>query len=770
MNKGAKIAITAGIVLVGGFLASKAYKYKKIADQLTIDVVGFRVHNFIGKIYQLLKFQVELAIDIKFTNPTSYDINLAIPSVRIFFDGVMIGQTVPNLQEKTIRGGDITTINNILLQVPVKKLIGLGIGKEIFTNKDSVIQALSKRVSFQVYAKVNGMELILKESLSGLGQLGITAGPREIKDGTKYNHLFPTASKAKKVIKPDGDVNNVVETMIQIVAQHSDQVKKLAKKLSANSINQTCSNIFDLAYNYMQYQRDTAGIEELRTPARAWYDGQIRFKQQGDKSAGIDCDDYAIFVGSLLHQLHIPFKFRITKYYGRSYFQHVYVAVPHNGNEIIIDPVLDKFNYEKPYTDEKSDFDMGELGVAGRLNGIGMLSNEDHAAILSLVNASEFEKLEDLDGINGISEQETLEQFGNALLITLKKTREQVQRNPQIIEHVQNPEQLTQMLDQAIKYWNTPKRDAVIDKLAQMEASLEKAGLINQGELEGIDLELEDPQENWQKVEEIPVENFEDSFYNDGSYVYAQINGSYYKTDVAGLGGFFKKIKKGLKHAKKKVKKGAHKLGQNLKKVGKFIAQQNPATIAVRLGVLAGYRLNFLKLANRLAPGFLSWEEAQKEGYSLEAWKKNKATKDKIEKMFKKLGGSRVKFRDAVAKGNHKNKKFPNPIKPKALNGLGMDPGTMTVVMSAGVTVLNVMDAIIKRRMAEKEQKKLHQAEMQKMDKQMDHELQLKKMDMMMGDAGGFSNWIKQNKLAAAGIGVGVVGLTLLGIYKMRRS
>jgi hypothetical protein len=770
MNKGAKIAITAGIVLVGSFLASKAYKYKKIADQLTIDVVGFRVHRFIGKVYQLLKFQVELAIDIKFTNPTSYDIKLAIPSVKIFFDNVMIGQTVPNLQEKTIKGGDITTINNILLQVPVKKLIGLGIGKEIFTNKDSVIQALSKRVSFQVYAKVNGMELILKESLSGLGQLGITAGPREIKDGTKYNHLFPTASKAKKVIKPDGDVDNVVETMIQIVTQHSDQVKKLADKLSANSINQTCSNIFDLAYNYMQYQRDTAGIEELRTPARAWYDGQIRFKQQGDKSAGIDCDDYAIFVGSLLHQLHIPFKFRITKYYGRSYFQHVYVAVPHNGKEIIIDPVLDTYNYEKPYTAEKSDFDMGELGATGRLNGIGMLSNEDHAAILSLANASDFEKLESLNGLDGVSEEQTRKQFDNALFNTLKKTREQVKRNPQVIEHVQNPGQLTQMLDQAIKYWNTPKREAVIDKLAQMEASLEKAGLINQGELEGIDLEVEDPLENWQKVEEIPVQNLEESFYNDGSHVYTQINGSYYKTEVSELGGFFKRIKKGINHIKSRIKKGVRKIGTAIKKVGKFIAQHNPATIAIRLGVLAGYRLNFLKLANRLAPGYLSWKEAEKEGYSKEAWKKNKATKDKIEKMFKKLGGNRTKFRRAVAKGNRKNRKFPNPIKPSALSGLGMDPGTMTVVMGAGVTVLNVMDAIIKRRMAEKEQKKLHQAEMQKMDKQMHHELQLKKMDVMMDKKGGVSNWIKRNKLVSAGIGVGVVGLTLLGIYKLRRS
>ena len=55
------------------------------------------------------------------------------------------------------------------------------------------------------------------------------------------------------------------------------------------------------------------------------------------------------------------------------------------------------------------------------------------------------------------------------------------------------------MLDQAIKFWNTPRRDAVLEKLADIEEKLAQTGLIKydsealQGlaELDAIEEELD---------------------------------------------------------------------------------------------------------------------------------------------------------------------------------------------------------------------------------------------------------------------------------------
>jgi hypothetical protein len=95
----------------------------------------------------------------------------------------------------------------------------------------------------------------------------------------------------------------------------------------------------------MQYENDDMGLEQLRTPARSWR----------DRKRGVDCDDFSIFCASVLTCKGIPYKFRITKYDGKSYFQHIYCVATINGREVVIDPVIDRYDYEKPYS-EKKDF------------------------------------------------------------------------------------------------------------------------------------------------------------------------------------------------------------------------------------------------------------------------------------------------------------------------------------------------------------------------------------------------------------------------------
>ena len=78
---------------------------------------------------------------------------------------------------------------------------------------------------------------------------------------------------------------------------------------------------------------DRKGIEQLRRPATTWK----------DRKTGVDCDDYTIFIASILYDLGKPFEFRITKY-SKPNYQHIYLIVPLKNKEYVtIDPVLVSF-------------------------------------------------------------------------------------------------------------------------------------------------------------------------------------------------------------------------------------------------------------------------------------------------------------------------------------------------------------------------------------------------------------------------------------------
>ena len=129
--------------------------------------------------------------------------------------------------------------------------------------------------------------------------------------------------------------------MEEIVLSTLDQTKAIAQVLKGNDTYSTASNIWKFAYHYIQYKEDENGKEQLREPNRSW----------ADRESGIDCDCYSILISSILTNLGIDHKYRITKYNGNDYYQHVYVVIKQkNGKEIIIDPVVNSFDYQKPYT------------------------------------------------------------------------------------------------------------------------------------------------------------------------------------------------------------------------------------------------------------------------------------------------------------------------------------------------------------------------------------------------------------------------------------
>jgi hypothetical protein len=169
---------------------------------------------------------------------------------------------------------------------------------------------------------------------------------RYIKTGSAYDHLFPKSEGSNKTIKGNADVNDTVAFIPKVVHETLDQTKPISKKLKGVNVYDTCSNIWHFVYGHINYKKDQEGYEQIRSPARVWK----------DRFSGVDCDCYSTFISSVLTNLSIPHKLRITKYW-KDYYQHIYPVVQNGGREIILDCVTDKFNYEVPFS-QKKDYPM----------------------------------------------------------------------------------------------------------------------------------------------------------------------------------------------------------------------------------------------------------------------------------------------------------------------------------------------------------------------------------------------------------------------------
>lgn len=168
------------------------------------------------------------------------------------------------------------------------------------------------------------------------------AAKRNIKPGREYDYLFPAAMNKDKTVKENATLEDTIAFIHKVVGKTLGQTKGIAQKLVGKTLRETCSNIWHFVYENVAYKKDDDGFEQIRSPRRTWK----------DRKTGVDCDCYSTFISSILTNLRIPHKLRITKY-KRDQFQHIYPVVPDGGRLIMIDCVTDQFDYEVPYSEKK---------------------------------------------------------------------------------------------------------------------------------------------------------------------------------------------------------------------------------------------------------------------------------------------------------------------------------------------------------------------------------------------------------------------------------
>ncbi|MFL5765955.1 MAG: hypothetical protein ACJ77K_18560 [Bacteroidia bacterium] len=174
----------------------------------------------------------------------------------------------------------------------------------------------------------------------------------QVRDGFEYDHYFPKAKLITITKKKGATVADTLRLIPAVVRETLFHTKKFADEvIKDETLEQTCRNLWEFVTDHIAYKKDEDGKEQVRSPARAWHDRHN--KDAEGNPMGVDCDCYTVFISSVLSNLNIKHKLRITKY-SENHFQHIYPIVPlENGSYITVDCVVREFDYEEPYTEKK---------------------------------------------------------------------------------------------------------------------------------------------------------------------------------------------------------------------------------------------------------------------------------------------------------------------------------------------------------------------------------------------------------------------------------
>ncbi|HWY11798.1 MAG TPA: transglutaminase-like domain-containing protein [Bacteroidia bacterium] len=505
---------------------------------------------------------------------------------------------------------------------------------------------------------MNDLTKILK--IENIGYVANNNPFRAVLDGNEFRGLIPAPEWYEEIVRRDATVDDTVAEMKKLIKSCAWQTKGLAERLKGSNIYDTCGKVWNFLFTHIKYKEDDKGKEQLRTPALSW---EVR------RTRGIDCDDFSIFCSTILLNLGIPHYLRIARYPKKDYFQHVYVVVPkQNKSYITVDAVLDEFDAEKEPIETKDFLVMDN----SKLNGIdisvlGSIGDDVFDELSGILNGDDFGGLDGIGGQDEISEEEGL----NAIYNHLNRTRDFIRKHPRFIQQVEHPNSFLGMLDYAIGYWNTDKRDEALGILEEQE---ENMNIING---------LGDMPDGYEDV---------GLFYGlDG------MNGVALLGKAKSKKGFFKKVRDVVQKAKSKS--GRREL---LRKAAKKFIRFDPAVTTVRVGIIAALKTNFAKIASRLKIGYYTEEEARNHHLDMEQWRKARQVLKDAEGLFvNKFQGKPENFRRAILRGRAGGLNSIDDI-DDSMDGLGVyvaaatTGGAATAAAAATPWIKKVLDLMKK--------------------------------------------------------------------------
>jgi len=153
------------------------------------------------------------------------------------------------------------------------------------------------------------------------------------------NHL--PVKNIKKIISANQSTGDIIQAIIKQHISNRKDAKNIAKYFQADNTRDTAYNIFDFCKKNIPYKVESGFGQTVKTLGRILYDAKNGTGQN-------DCKAYATLAGNVCEALNIPFVYRFAGYKGKD-LTHTYCVVKNGNEEIVIDPVLNDFDTEKPY-------------------------------------------------------------------------------------------------------------------------------------------------------------------------------------------------------------------------------------------------------------------------------------------------------------------------------------------------------------------------------------------------------------------------------------
>ena len=514
---------------------------------------------------------------------------------------------------------------------------------------------------------------------------------------TDYSHLIDTADNVN-TLTGYGFNGATLKTLIDTVDKYRLQVAKLAKHLKGDTPEQSAFNIWHWLHTNVKYNYDTAGKEEIRTPARTWQ----------DRESGVDCDCLSVFTACLLINMGYAPKFEIVAFANKPQYSHIFV----NLDGIAIDRVLPMFN-RRPSLITKTklmDIPVYQLSGIGDVPQVDTILNGLYESTLSKIYSGTATKKDKLDyrktqvlvtlkgvdyngyrlagllmpyvtdidemgnyyfdneeianiAANGENELVAAELRG-ADEITLGKLFKKIGKalKKAAKKVASGVKKVAKATTTAVK--TVAKQTAKVTKAAvkstanavKATANVVKAGAqaaVGRGSAAKATLKKAGNQIKSAVVE--PVKTTAKATTEVVKKAVVQPVATAVKVTVV------EPTKTAVKATAQAVKKMVQ-IGGKMFKV--IFVKLNPVTVLMRNSLRLLVAINFMGMATRLMVGKMTQTAAEQAGYTKEMWEDAKKAYNRVVKFFTKMGGKEKNIEKAIANGSKKKALFKKDYKP----------------------------------------------------------------------------------------------------------
>ena len=179
--------------------------------------------------------------------------------------------------------------------------------------------------------------------------------------------LLPPPDNQRVKVKAFQNTKDLTSALAASHKENLKYAKKIAPYFRGSNTYQTGKNIWNFLKTQVPYKVEPGSSQTTKTIPRMLADAA--------KGQGSDCKHYAVFSGSILQELKIPFTYRLAGYISNTP-QHIYVVIKDGQREIPLDAVVGYYDYEKK---PKALYDMALYKLSGtgsEFGGFDGLGNE----------------------------------------------------------------------------------------------------------------------------------------------------------------------------------------------------------------------------------------------------------------------------------------------------------------------------------------------------------------------------------------------------------